>query len=245
MFGVMGLVLSPLFLLVPWSLSEPSWWFALPRMRLDHSASPRGGSLLPSAVMAERPLGTFITLILEDADAGLAQAHRELYPERIPEHIPLSLTLLYPWIPAQSVTEADVERVRAFFAGRPLLEFELTRLAEYPGKVVYGVPEPDDKLRATMRALWAFYPEYPPYGEPGGDPPPHCTLGRLEGELRDHVRAGRRARRAHTPGTLRSGGIADGGVGDRPVSHSRNLSARLMEAVTTDAGYRCSTQPDC
>ena len=32
-----------------------------------------------------------------------------------------------------------------------------------------------------MRALWTLYPQYPPYREPGGDPPPHCTLGRLEG----------------------------------------------------------------
>jgi hypothetical protein len=38
------------------------------------------------------------------------------------------------------------------------------------------VPEPDDELRATMRALWARYPQYPPYGEPGGDPPPHASL---------------------------------------------------------------------
>lgn len=132
--------------------------------------------------MAERSLETFITLILEDADAELAQAHRELYPERIPEQIPLSLTLLYPWIPAESVTEADMERLRAFFASRPPLEFELTRLAEFPSKVVYAVPEPDDQLRATMRALWTLYPQYPPYREPSGDPPPHCTLGRLEGD---------------------------------------------------------------
>ena len=111
-------------------------------------------------MMAERPLETFITLILEEEDAGLAQAHRELYPERIPEHIPLSLTLLYPWIPAESVKQADTEQLRAFFASRPAPDFHLTRLAEFPGKVVYAVPEPDGKLRATMRALWALYPEY-------------------------------------------------------------------------------------
>ncbi|MGH2983149.1 MAG: 2'-5' RNA ligase family protein [Solirubrobacterales bacterium] len=131
--------------------------------------------------MAKRLLETFITLVLEDADAELARAHRELYPERVPEQIPLSLTLLYPWIPAESVTEAGMERLRAFFASRPSLEFELIRLDQFPNKVVYAVPEPDDQLRATMRALWTLYPQYPPYREPGGDPPPHCTLGRLEG----------------------------------------------------------------
>ena len=33
-----------------------------------------------------------------------------------------------------------------------------------------------------MRALWAAYPDYPPYGRPGNEPAPHCTLGRLEGD---------------------------------------------------------------
>jgi hypothetical protein len=128
------------------------------------------------------PLETSITLILEDADPELAEAHWELYPERVPEQIPLSLTLLYPWIPSESVTQADLDRLRAFFRGRPPLRFDLVGLAEFPGLVVYAVPEPDDELRATMRALWALYPQRPPYGRPGSDPPPHATLGRLEGD---------------------------------------------------------------
>jgi hypothetical protein len=41
------------------------------------------------------------------------------------------------------------------------------------------VPEPDEELRATMRALWALLPDYPPYGRPGTDPPPHASLGRF------------------------------------------------------------------
>ena len=129
-----------------------------------------------------RPLETYVTLILEELDPALAEAHRELYPERIPEEIPLSLTLLYPWIPRDSLTESDLDGLRSFFAARKPLHFSLTRLAEFPGQVVYAVPEPEGELRATMRALWARYPDYPPYGEPGGDPPPHATLGRLTGD---------------------------------------------------------------
>jgi 2'-5' RNA ligase superfamily len=140
---------------------------------------------------ADRPLETFVTLVLEDSDPALAEAHRELYPERIPEHIPLSLTLLYPWIPRDSLTTADVDELRTFFATRRPLQFELTHLAEFPGAVVYAVPEPDDELRATMRALWAKYPDYPPYGEPGGDPPPHATLGRLTGDYAITLEAAR------------------------------------------------------
>jgi hypothetical protein len=54
----------------------------------------------------------------------------------------------------------------------------LTRVAEFPGVVAYAAPEPDEDLRATMRALWDLYPQCPPYGQPGSDPPPHATLTR-------------------------------------------------------------------
>ena len=125
-----------------------------------------------------RPFVTSITLDLEHCSADLAEAHRELYPERIPERIPFSLTLHYPWVPAADVTEADLERIRAYFAERPPLEFDLVRVTEFPGIVAYAEPEPDEGLRATMRGLWALYPQLPPYGQPGTDPPPHATLTR-------------------------------------------------------------------
>lgn len=125
-----------------------------------------------------RPLETSITLDLEHVDPELSRAHRELYPERIPEKIPFSVTLLYPWLPAAEVTDDDLEELRSFFGGRPGLEFELTHVTEFPGLVAYAVPEPDDELRATMRALWAKYPQCPPYRQPGSDPPPHATLTR-------------------------------------------------------------------
>jgi 2'-5' RNA ligase superfamily len=130
----------------------------------------------------DRPLETYVTLVLEEYDDALAEAHRELYPERIPEQIPFSLTLLYPWIPRGSLTDAAIEELAGFFAARRPLSFDLTRVAEFPGVVAYAVPEPGEELRTTMRALWAAYPDYPPYGERGGDPPPHATLGRLTGE---------------------------------------------------------------
>jgi hypothetical protein len=121
---------------------------------------------------------TALTLDLEHVDAELSRAHRELYPERIAENLPLSITLLYPWIPAERLSDEDVEAARAFFATRPVLRFDLVRIAEFPGAVAYAVPEPDTELRATMRALWARYPDCPPYGRPGSDPEPHCTLAR-------------------------------------------------------------------
>jgi 2'-5' RNA ligase len=125
-------------------------------------------------------LRTYVGLILGGQNAELAAAHDELYPERVAEHIPLSITLLYPWIPVDDLDEAELDRLSSFLAARPTFEFELTRVAEFPGVVVYAVPEPDEELRGLMRALWARHPDLPPYGKPGSDPPPHATLARLD-----------------------------------------------------------------
>jgi 2'-5' RNA ligase len=142
---------------------------------------------------AARELETFVTLVIADGAPELADAHDELYPARVVEHIPLSLTLLYPFVPREALRAEDSEKLREFFAARRPLEFDLVRVEEFPGLVMYAAPEPEDELRATMRALWTLYPEYPPYREPGGDPPPHATLAQL-GDDPDAVREAVRKR---------------------------------------------------
>ncbi len=107
-------------------------------------------------------LQSALTLFLT-GQPELEAAHWELYPERVDENIPLSLTLLYPFAPPDE-TEQHFGTLRDFFAGRPPLSFDLVRIAEFPDAGIYAVPEPDDELRATMRALWALFPQFPPYG---------------------------------------------------------------------------------
>jgi hypothetical protein len=119
---------------------------------------------------------TAITLFLAEQAPELAQAHDELYPERIPENIPLSLTLLYPFASSEEL-DGYLQMARDFFASRRPLSFDIARVAQWErGGAVYGVPEPDGQLRATMRALWELFPEFPPYGGAAQDPPPHASL---------------------------------------------------------------------
>jgi hypothetical protein len=120
---------------------------------------------------------TAITLLLDDQAPELAEAHDELYPERVPEHIPLSLTLLYPFAPVEELDDDYLKMARDFFASRRPFSFDIVRVAQWPGGgAVYGVPEPDRPLRATMRALWELFPEFPPYRGAAEDPPPHASL---------------------------------------------------------------------
>jgi 2'-5' RNA ligase superfamily len=138
------------------------------------------GSRAPAPLTAD--LETFITLVLEHVDSRISNVHRHLYPERIPERIPFSITLLYPWMPRDLVREHDLDQLRSFFAVRPPLSFDLVDVDEVPGVVAYLVPAPDAELRELMHDLWSMYAAYPPYGQPGSDPPPHATIGRLVGE---------------------------------------------------------------
>jgi len=120
---------------------------------------------------------TAITLFLAEQAPELARAHDELYPERIPENIPLSLTLLYPFAPSDELDDDYLHMARDFFASRHPLRFDIARVAQWEGGgAVYGVPEPDGQLRATMRALWELFPEFPPYRGAAQDPPPHLSL---------------------------------------------------------------------
>jgi len=138
---------------------------------------------------AGRPLETYLTLALADQNPALAAAHDELYPERLPEGIPLSLTLLYPFA---RVSEIDRHRetLRAFFASHPPFDFALGALAQWEESgAVYAVPEPEQPLRDLMRALWRLFPQFPPYREAGSDPPPHASLTYTGGDDRAATRA--------------------------------------------------------
>jgi 2'-5' RNA ligase len=135
-------------------------------------------------VAQARELETYLTLVLADQNPALAAAHDELYPERVPEGIPLSITLLYPFAPVSEVDQ-NREKLRAFFASHPPFDLELAGLAQWDESgAVYAVPEPEQPLRDLMRALWRLYPQYPPYREPGSDPPPHASLTYTGGEDR-------------------------------------------------------------
>jgi 2'-5' RNA ligase len=123
-----------------------------------------------------RPLETYLGLLLADQNLELGAAHDELYPERVAEGIPLSITLLYPFEP---VSDVDEHRgaLREFFASYEPFDLELARLAQWEdGGAVYAVPEPEQPLRDLMRALWRRYPQFPPYRQEGIDPPPHASL---------------------------------------------------------------------
>jgi 2'-5' RNA ligase len=111
---------------------------------------------------------TALVIVVDDAEP-FDEVRAELMPAAVATGIPFHVTLLFPF-------GDQVDQARELFAARKPFEFALTRVATWPD-VVYLVPEPDDELRALMRALFARFPEWPPYGGLYDDVIPHATLG--------------------------------------------------------------------
>ena len=131
--------------------------------------------------MTEPPLRTAISVMLDRAAPTLAAARAELDPAGA-ARIGLHITLLFPFVTRGAVTSELVEGLRAFFAARSPLVFQLTHVEEFPGDVAFVEPHPDGELKTLTRSLWASYPETPPYDGAfsDADPVPHATVAAYE-----------------------------------------------------------------
>ncbi|HXH87941.1 MAG TPA: 2'-5' RNA ligase family protein [Gaiellaceae bacterium] len=124
-------------------------------------------------------MNTAVVLVLEGEAPDLAGARAELDPESA-RKLPLHLTLLYPFVPRVELDDAALAALHRFFEGRPPPVFALTRVDLLAGTWVYAVPEPADSLELLLEALWARYPQLPPYAGEIADPVPHATLARVD-----------------------------------------------------------------
>jgi 2'-5' RNA ligase len=114
---------------------------------------------------------TALVIAVDDAEP-FDEVRRELMPSVVASGIPFHVTLLYPF-----GSDAElVDGARALIAEQAPFEFELTRVATWPD-VVFLVPEPDEELRALMKALFARFPDWPPYEGIHDEVIPHATLG--------------------------------------------------------------------
>jgi hypothetical protein len=105
--------------------------------------------------------------------------------------VPAHVTILFPFVPAQAIDDALVDDLGALFAEHERFVFELRECRRFP-HVLYLAPDPDEPFRLLTDAVYAAYPEHPPYEGVIGEVVPHLTaaegdretLLRAEGDLR-------------------------------------------------------------
>jgi 2'-5' RNA ligase len=89
--------------------------------------------------------------------------------------IPAHVTVLFPFVSPTELDAAVIAQLREVALSQPAFEFRLASLDEFPG-VVWLRPDPDQPFRALTRAVWAAFPQYPPYRGTFPDSQPHLTV---------------------------------------------------------------------
>ncbi len=91
------------------------------------------------------------------------------------------VTILYPFIDSSRLGSLEIETVASIVAAQPSIAVEFARVRRWPAAelghgVVWLQPDPGEPFRALTRAIWAAFPEAPPYGSPDIDLEPHLTI---------------------------------------------------------------------
>jgi 2'-5' RNA ligase len=95
--------------------------------------------------------------------------------------MPAHVTVLYPFVPAEGLSERVIGRLTAMCAEQPALDVMFTRLARFPD-ALYLEPEPADEIRHLTLKVAELWPESPPYGGAFDEVIPHLTIAVGVGE---------------------------------------------------------------
>lgn len=106
--------------------------------------------------------------------------------------MPAHVTALYPFLPAERLTDEVVGALRELCAGLPVLDVVFARTARFDDSaVVYLEPEPADGLLALTMAIVGRWPEAPPFRGAFAEVIPHLTVAQVEDvALLDEAEAG-------------------------------------------------------
>jgi 2'-5' RNA ligase len=116
---------------------------------------------------------TALVILVPEAEA-LVAAHRRRYDPSAAVGVPAHVTVLYP---SRSVIDGTADAVVAgLVADVPSFDVTFASMARFPGEVVYLAPEPAEPVLRLMAAMFASFPDCPPYRGAIPDPVPHLTV---------------------------------------------------------------------
>jgi 2'-5' RNA ligase len=90
--------------------------------------------------------------------------------------VPAHVTVLYPFVAPDHVTDEVIDRLQAGLTAVPAFTCTFSRLAWFGREVLWLAPEPDASFRALTEQVVRLFPECPPYRGEVPDPTPHLTV---------------------------------------------------------------------
>jgi 2'-5' RNA ligase len=118
---------------------------------------------------------SLLDIHVPEAEA-LVGPFRQRYDSSAAAGMPAHVTLLYPFLAPAAITSEVLDALRVLIAGHATFEFGLSRFGQFPG-FLYLEPSPADPFRRLTEAIWARFPETPPYGGAFAEITPHLTIG--------------------------------------------------------------------
>jgi hypothetical protein len=103
-----------------------------------------------------------------------------------PAGVPGHATILFPFVGEDAVDESALAEL---FAAHDAFDFTLDSVERFADGTPWLHPEPSTPFRALTDAVWARWPDHPPYEGTITDPTPHVTIMRVDVQLPIDCRA--------------------------------------------------------
>lgn len=117
-----------------------------------------------------------ILLVPMSPALGVIDRYRRRLDPSARYEMPAHVTVLWPFAPPASLTEAVLERLEALFAQVDAFDYRLARTGWFERRVLYLAPTPVEAFRDLTTRVAAAFPEYPPYEGAFDDIVPHVTV---------------------------------------------------------------------
>lgn len=90
--------------------------------------------------------------------------------------VPAHVTLLYPFAPPKSLNQNLVDTLANAITAVAAFDCRFATTRWFGTEILWLAPEPDAPFRQLTAAIWAAFPQYPPYGGAYKDVVPHLTV---------------------------------------------------------------------
>lgn len=145
--------------------------------------------------------------------------HRFRYDSVAVRGVPAHITLLFPFMPPEAITDETLGAVRDVLTRFSTFPFSLTALERFPEGAIYLAPHPADPFVRLTEALVDRFPAYPAYRGAYAEVIPHLTVAQLpEASTLDEVSDIRRS-------------LPDSMHGSRDSAHGRGRRRAVAHAV--------------
>ncbi|WP_218138089.1 2'-5' RNA ligase family protein [Streptomyces sp. 2314.4] len=126
-----------------------------------------------------KPAGATRSAIIapvSDAEAAVGP-YRRVLDHTVSWPVPAHVTVLYPFVAPDRITQRVIDDVRACLLAVPAFTVTFSRVAWFGQDVMWLAPNPDAPFRRLTEVMWNHFPECPPYRGAHPDPTPHLTVG--------------------------------------------------------------------